>query len=135
MNISLLHFIGEIFGGVHVSSDSNDAEIIMQYLGKCCPCTSHEHIKECSSSGEGLNSVPELLSTIKGPWALIYWQVTLSGKFQYAMILKNAICVFHLVMEVFLVLSCAGKFKDHLVWERCIWKAEPACSLAKFERL
>lgn len=75
---------GEIFGGVQVSMDSNDAEVLMESLGKCCSCESHNHAKECSCSGEGLNSVPELLSEIKGPWALIYWQVTLIGKFLHA---------------------------------------------------
>lgn len=56
----------------------------MESLGKCCSCESPNHFKECFSSGERLNSVPELLSAIKGPWALIYWQVTLIGKFLYA---------------------------------------------------
>lgn len=76
INNSLLHFIGEIFGGIHVNSDCNDGEILMQSLGKCCSCSSDEHTRSCSSSGKGQISVPELLSTIKGPWALIYWQVT-----------------------------------------------------------
>lgn len=89
--MGIVCFIGEVFGGIHVSSDSNDAEIIMQCLGKCCACKSHEHTKECSSSGERLNSVPELLSTIKGPWALIYWQVTSSGKFLHVMTLCDTI--------------------------------------------
>ncbi|XP_017223437.1 uncharacterized protein LOC108199924 isoform X2 [Daucus carota subsp. sativus] len=71
---NVLVYNGEIFGGVQVSMDSNDAEVLMESLGKCCSCESHNHAKECSSSGEGLNSVPELLSEIKGPWALIYWQ-------------------------------------------------------------
>lgn len=90
---NVLVYNGEIFGGVQVSRGSNDAEVLMESLGKCCSCKSHNHLKECSCNGEGLNSVPGLLSAIKGPWALIYWQVTL-----------------------------IGKFKDHLVWERCIWK-------------
>lgn len=36
----------------------------METLGKCCSC-----------SGKGQNSVTDVLSTIKGPWAIIYWQV------------------------------------------------------------
>ncbi|KAL8106089.1 hypothetical protein AgCh_029771 [Apium graveolens] len=71
---NVLVYNGEIFGGVQVSRDSNDAEVLMESLGKCSSCKSHNHAKECSCNGEGLNSVPELLSAIKGPWALIYWQ-------------------------------------------------------------
>ncbi|XP_024989077.1 asparagine synthetase domain-containing protein 1 isoform X2 [Cynara cardunculus var. scolymus] len=65
-----------VFGGIELSSDSNDAEVLMQYLGKCCNCLSHNREGACSSSGNGKYSVPELLSTIKGPWALIYWQAS-----------------------------------------------------------
>ncbi|KVH97715.1 Asparagine synthase, partial [Cynara cardunculus var. scolymus] len=72
----LLYLIGEVFGGIELSSDSNDAEVLMQYLGKCCNCLSHNREGACSSSGNGKYSVPELLSTIKGPWALIYWQAS-----------------------------------------------------------
>ncbi|KAL6983325.1 hypothetical protein U1Q18_016713, partial [Sarracenia purpurea var. burkii] len=67
---------GEIFGGIHVSSDSNDAEVLMESLGKCCSCGSHEHIGVCNRSRKEQNSVPDLLSTIKGPWTLIYWQAS-----------------------------------------------------------
>lgn len=56
----------------------------MESLGKCSSCKCHNHAKECSCNGEGLKSVPELLSAIKGPWAVIYWQVTLIGKFLHA---------------------------------------------------
>ncbi|KAM7487506.1 hypothetical protein LguiB_024990 [Lonicera macranthoides] len=71
---NVLVYNGEIFGGIHVNSDSNDGEILMQSLGKCCSCSSDEHTRSCTSNGKGQISVPELLSTIKGPWALIYWQ-------------------------------------------------------------
>ncbi|XP_059655687.1 uncharacterized protein LOC132302766 isoform X2 [Cornus florida] len=71
---NILVYNGEIFGGIHVSSDSNDTEILMQSLAQCCLCNSHQHTRTCKSSGKGQNSVPELLSMIKGPWALIYWQ-------------------------------------------------------------
>ncbi|CAK9142424.1 unnamed protein product [Ilex paraguariensis] len=71
---NILIYNGEIFGGIHVSSDCNDADILMQYLGNCCHCSSTEHIRACSSPGKGQSSVHELLSRIKGPWALIYWQ-------------------------------------------------------------
>lgn len=71
---NILVYNGEIFGGIHVGSDSNDAEILMQSLGKCCTCGSHGHTTACNYSGLGKSSIPELLSTIKGPWAIIYWQ-------------------------------------------------------------
>ncbi|XP_052206075.1 uncharacterized protein LOC127810572 isoform X2 [Diospyros lotus] len=72
---NILVYNGEIFGGIHVSSDSNDAEVLMEYLAKCCSSSPQEHIRPCSSGNEQ-NSVPALLSTIKGPWALIYWQAS-----------------------------------------------------------
>ncbi|XP_038705543.1 asparagine synthetase domain-containing protein C4F6.11c isoform X2 [Tripterygium wilfordii] len=71
---NVLIYNGEIFGGIHVDSDSNDAEVLMETLGKCCSCNSHRHPKVCSSSGEERTSVPDVLSAIKGPWAIIYWQ-------------------------------------------------------------
>ncbi|KAK1293009.1 hypothetical protein QJS10_CPB17g00740 [Acorus calamus] len=60
----------EIFGGIDVSSDKNDGEILMHELGGCCSCST----TSCSNIGEGEKSVPDILSMIKGPWALIYWQ-------------------------------------------------------------
>lgn len=78
---SMLSFSGEIFGGIHFRSDSNDTEILMESLGQCCSCISHEDSGSSSCSGGSKKSVPELLSKIRGPWALIYWQVTLRGKF------------------------------------------------------
>jgi len=60
-----------------MSSDSNDAEVLMQSFADCCPC--HSHGTESSCGGK---PVPVVLSSIKGPWALIYWQVSSSsGKF------------------------------------------------------
>ncbi|XP_051146030.1 uncharacterized protein LOC127261725 [Andrographis paniculata] len=72
---NVLVYNGEIFGGIDLSSDSNDTEVLMQCLGQCCSCVSH--IEECRSSccSEGSQkSVLELLSGVRGPWALIYWQ-------------------------------------------------------------
>ncbi|XP_076888685.1 uncharacterized protein LOC143539175 [Bidens hawaiensis] len=62
---------GEVFGGIEISNDSNDGEVLIESLSKCCNCLSHEHDGTCTS---GKYSVPEYLSKIKGPWALIYWQ-------------------------------------------------------------
>ncbi|XP_055809901.1 uncharacterized protein LOC129880081 isoform X2 [Solanum dulcamara] len=70
---NILVYNGEIFGGIQMSSDSNDTEIFMQHLGLCCSHVSSPYNK-IHTSGERQSSVPELLSRIKGPWALIYWQ-------------------------------------------------------------
>ncbi|KAF7827969.1 asparagine synthetase domain-containing protein 1 isoform X1 [Senna tora] len=67
---NILVYNGEIFGGIKIASDCNDAEFLMQTLGKCCSCDSNLHCH--LNSGE--NSIPDLLSMIKGPWAIIYWQ-------------------------------------------------------------
>ncbi|EEF50737.1 asparagine synthetase, putative [Ricinus communis] len=70
---NILIYNGEIFGGIHVGSDSNDGEMLMRTLGSCCSCSSCEHI--CFSSRNDKNySVLDVLSAIKGPWAVIYWQ-------------------------------------------------------------
>ncbi|KAL3830613.1 hypothetical protein ACJIZ3_019415 [Penstemon smallii] len=71
---NVLVYNGEIFGGIHIGSESNDTEILMQSLGQCCSCVSHEDSRSSCCSGGSKNSVPEFLSRIKGPWALIYWQ-------------------------------------------------------------
>ncbi|XP_068656690.1 uncharacterized protein [Aristolochia californica] len=69
-----LLFNGEIFGGIDVRTDCNDAETLLHALEACCSCEGKEHPPICHSSGRKKISVSELLSTIKGPWALIYWQ-------------------------------------------------------------
>ncbi|KAJ1393927.1 Rossmann-like alpha/beta/alpha sandwich fold [Sesbania bispinosa] len=68
---NVLVYNGEIFGGFNLASDCNDAEFLMQTLGKCCSCGSCL-TGNCVKCGE--SSVPDILSTIKGPWAIIYWQ-------------------------------------------------------------
>jgi asparagine synthetase B (glutamine-hydrolysing) len=73
---NILVYNGEIFGGLHVGHGKNDAEILMKSLEMCCSCNSDEHERLCSNSGTVKISVPELLSKIKGPWGLIYWQNT-----------------------------------------------------------
>ncbi|KAH6797829.1 Asparagine synthase family protein [Perilla frutescens var. hirtella] len=71
---NVLVYNGEIFGGIHFRNDSNDTEILMQSLGQCCSCISHENAGSFACSEGKKVSVPELLSKIRGPWALIYWQ-------------------------------------------------------------
>lgn len=66
------YFAGEICGGIEMSGDNNDTEVLMDSLGDCCQCSSHDGDTICSRK-----NIPELLSLIKGPWALIYWQVSL----------------------------------------------------------
>lgn len=69
-------FEGEIFGGIYINSDSNDTEILLQALGKCCSSNSHLCTITDSCDGKRQSSIPGVLSAIKGPWAVIYWQVT-----------------------------------------------------------
>lgn len=71
---NVLVYNGEIFGGIHVADDSNDAEALLYALERCCSCDCHVLEMTCSCIGCGEKSVSDILSTIKGPWALIYWQ-------------------------------------------------------------
>ncbi|XP_048501854.1 uncharacterized protein LOC104895781 isoform X2 [Beta vulgaris subsp. vulgaris] len=66
---NILIYNGEIFGGIHVSFDSNDAKVLLQSLENCCCCQFHGNSSSCCGK-----PIPELLSSIKGPWAVIYWQ-------------------------------------------------------------
>ncbi|KAG1368655.1 asparagine synthetase domain-containing protein C4F6.11c [Cocos nucifera] len=70
---NILVFNGEIFGGLHVDVDSSDSETLLHALEHCCSCDS-ELGKACSCIQNGEKTVPYILSTIRGPWALIYWQ-------------------------------------------------------------
>ncbi|RYR17810.1 hypothetical protein Ahy_B03g062488 isoform A [Arachis hypogaea] len=87
---NVLVYNGEIFGGLDIASDCNDAEFLLQTLGRCCSC-GYCATAQCARSGK--STVPDVLSTIKGPWAIIYWQVTRSGKFLFVQIL-GSICFF-----------------------------------------
>ncbi|KAK9676036.1 hypothetical protein RND81_11G049600 [Saponaria officinalis] len=66
---NVLVYNGEIFDGIHMSSDNNDTEVLLQHLVNCCLCQSHDNVSSCH--GE---PIPSLLSSIKGPWSVIYWQ-------------------------------------------------------------
>ncbi|KAG8049059.1 hypothetical protein GUJ93_ZPchr0009g176 [Zizania palustris] len=73
---SVLVFNGEIYGGIHVADDQNDTQSLLASLESCCSCDCHVLVRDetCSCCGSVGKSVPQILSTIKGPWALIYWQ-------------------------------------------------------------
>ncbi|KAF5449508.1 hypothetical protein F2P56_029947 [Juglans regia] len=71
---NILVYNGEIFGGIYINSDSNDTEILLQALGKCCPSNSHLCTITDSCDEKRQSSIPGVLSAIKGPWAVIYWQ-------------------------------------------------------------
>ncbi|MBA0743973.1 hypothetical protein Gogos_006619 [Gossypium gossypioides] len=71
---NVLVYNGEIFGGIEVGIDKNDTESLMQSLGNCCSCLSQEHRTTCDFNGQAKGSIVDVLSVIKGPWAIIYWQ-------------------------------------------------------------
>lgn len=73
---SVLVYNGEIYGGIQVADDENDTQALFTSLESCCSCDCHAlgRDKTCPCCGSGARSVLQLLSTIKGPWALIYWQ-------------------------------------------------------------
>jgi len=74
---SVLVYNGEIYGGIQVADDENDTRALFTSLESCCSCDCHAlgRDKTCLCCGSGAKSVLQLLSTIKGPWALIYWQM------------------------------------------------------------
>jgi len=53
---SVLLFNGEIFGGMHVSEDSNDAEVLLSALT------------------EAGGDVPRTMARVRGPWAFVLWE-------------------------------------------------------------
>ncbi|CAH2045581.1 unnamed protein product [Thlaspi arvense] len=53
---NILAYNGEVFGGIDLDSYDNDTEVLMKSLEKA------------------KDLVPDVLSMIKGPWAVIYWQ-------------------------------------------------------------
>nr|KJB50534.1 hypothetical protein B456_008G176600 [Gossypium raimondii] len=71
---NVLVYNGEIFGGIEVGIHKNDTESLMQSLGNCCSCRSQEHRTTCDFNGQAKGSIVDVLSVIKGPWAIIYWQ-------------------------------------------------------------
>ncbi|KAG7640414.1 Glutamine amidotransferase type 2 domain [Arabidopsis suecica] len=53
---NILAYNGEVFGGIELNSYDNDTEVLLKSLEKA------------------KSLVPDVLSMIKGPWAIIYWQ-------------------------------------------------------------
>ncbi|KAK3282635.1 hypothetical protein CYMTET_9632 [Cymbomonas tetramitiformis] len=62
---NMLLFNGEIFGGLSVPPGENDAEALLRALGPDDTCATR-------ASGEVLS----ILSALRGPWALLYWQAS-----------------------------------------------------------
>ncbi|XP_061989650.1 uncharacterized protein LOC133708207 isoform X3 [Rosa rugosa] len=71
LNMNVLVYNGEIFGGIEIASEENDGEVLMGLLGGCESC------------------VPNVVSRIKGPWAIIYWQGLLC-RLEYRVIVIEA---------------------------------------------
>ncbi|KAJ7294253.1 hypothetical protein O6H91_Y270400 [Diphasiastrum complanatum] len=79
---SVLVYNGEIFGGLFVGPEENDSEILLSALQKCCTCSCHlclDSEERCGCIGLTVSSnahatIPQVLSQLRGPWALIYWQ-------------------------------------------------------------
>lgn len=73
---------GEIFGGLRVQPGENDTLLLMAALGTCCACACHatpsDNLCACNTQDAtaGLHeTVQGTLSALRGPWALVYWQV------------------------------------------------------------
>ena len=86
VSVSMLDLKGEIFGGIQIGTDENDTETLMGAMENCCSCNSHLQKGICSCNESGKVSVVDVLSAIRGPWAIIYWQVTVLGKFMFIFI-------------------------------------------------
>ncbi|KAG0501524.1 hypothetical protein HPP92_001596 [Vanilla planifolia] len=70
---NILVYNGEIFGGLYVIDDSNDSEALLHALKNCGSDPLQSEMYGSCGAEHG-NSIPEVLSAIEGPWALIYWQ-------------------------------------------------------------
>ncbi|KAJ3674298.1 hypothetical protein LUZ60_004914 [Juncus effusus] len=73
---NILVFNGEIFGGINVLPHQNDAESLLKELEKTCLCNYDENHtnKTFNYSKNEVKSVPEIFSSIRGPWSFIYWE-------------------------------------------------------------
>lgn len=91
---SVLCFNGEIFAGLEISESANDGKALLAALGaledssKCQQQAQQQHVQQSipqeeqtqgtsqkpSQQQQLLQQVPVLLSNLRGPWSLIYWQ-------------------------------------------------------------
>lgn len=55
----------------------------MLALENCCTCNFSLDINTCNGEDKRRSTIVDILSKIQGPWSIIYWQVTLSGKFLF----------------------------------------------------
>ncbi|KMZ76541.1 Asparagine synthetase domain-containing protein, partial [Zostera marina] len=65
----------EIYGGIHVDAEKNDGEALLHTLGNFHSCECYSQGQECYCISKGEMHIRRILSTIRGPWALIYWHV------------------------------------------------------------
>ncbi|XP_024393279.1 uncharacterized protein [Physcomitrium patens] len=77
---NILIYNGEIFGGLRVQPGENDTLVLMTALATCCACDCHASLSNipCACSTRDTTgvhkTVPKILSALRGPWALVYWQ-------------------------------------------------------------
>lgn len=76
---NVLCFNGEVFGGLHVPPAANDAACLLDALARLladadAAGAQHAEQQQQQQQGGERDSVPALLSRLRGPWALLYWQ-------------------------------------------------------------
>lgn len=69
----LLSTAGEIYDGLPVKAQENDGVALLIALRKSCSFSAEVRRKAVASSD---THIIRLLSSLRGPWALIYWQVS-----------------------------------------------------------
>jgi asparagine synthetase B (glutamine-hydrolysing) len=110
---------GEVYGGLKLRDDENDTTTVLEALDKC-------------SSDE---EVLAILSSIRGPWAMVYMQYSTGRMWFGRDVFGRRSLLWHLPSEVedfFAVTSVAAK--DSLDWEHSVgdadkdqlWKEIPA---------
>lgn len=71
---NILVYNGEIFGGLQVEDGENDTVRLMEALGTCCARACHGTLGDEICACKGEVTVQSVLSALRGPWALVYWQ-------------------------------------------------------------
>ena len=59
---------GEVFSGLWVEEGQNDGAALLDALAKDPPSAN------CPALASPADSIPAILSALRGPWALVYWQ-------------------------------------------------------------